>query len=102
MVIAPKGAPIATSKVESSDLPKTAVEYFAGIGLFRMGLERAGWNVEFANDWDGERAQIYEGFFGDRYEIRDIFSVSHEQIPQATLATCSFPCIERSGDFTNC
>ena len=96
MVIASKRAPIATSKFESSDLPMTAVEYFAGIGLFRMGLERAGWSVEFANDWDGERAQIYEGFFGDKYEIRDIFSVSHEQIPHATLATCSFPCIDLS------
>ena len=96
MVIASKGAPIATSKVETSGLPMTAVEYFAGIGLFRMGLELAGWSVEFANDWDGERAQIYEGFFGDTYEIRDIFSVSHEQIPRATLATCSFPCIDLS------
>ena len=96
MMIASKRAPIATSKVESSDLPMTAVEYFAGIGLFRMGLERAGWSVEFANDWDVERAQIYEGFFGDKYEIRDIFSVSHEQIPHTTLATCSFPCIDLS------
>ncbi len=74
----------------------TAVEYFAGVGLFRMGLERAGWSVEFANDWDRERAQIYEGFFGDKYEIRDVFSVSHEQVPHATLATCSFPCVDLS------
>ena len=96
MVMASKRASIATSRVESSNLPMTAVEYFAGVGLFRMGLERAGWNVEFANDWDGERAPIYEGFFGDKYEIRNIFSVSHEQVPRATLATCSFPCIDLS------
>ena len=96
MVIASREVPFATSTTGTSDIPLTAIEYFAGVGLFRMGLEHAGWSVEFANDWDGERAQIYEGFFGDKYEIRDIFSVSHEQIPHATLATCSFPCIDLS------
>ena len=96
MAIASQGARFATSTTDTSDAPLTAIEYFAGVGLFRMGLECAGWSVEFANDWDGERAQIYEGFFGDKYEIRDIFSVSHEQIPHATLATCSFPCIDLS------
>ena len=96
MVIASKSGPIATATGAPSDLPMTAVEYFAGVGLFRMGLERAGWSVEFANDWDGERAQIYEGFFGDRYVTRTIFSVPHEQVPHTTLATCSFPCIDLS------
>ncbi len=32
--------------------PKTVAEFFAGIGLMRMGLERAGWNTVFANDID--------------------------------------------------
>ena len=96
MVIASQEARSATSTTDTPNLPLTAVEYFAGIGLFRMGLERAGWSVEFANDWDPERAQIYKGFFGDTYEIRDIFSVPHEQVPDATLATCSFPCIDLS------
>ena len=96
MVIASKEARIASSTTDSPNLPLTAIEYFAGVGLFRMGLERAGWSVEFANDWDAERARMYEGFFGEKYEIRDIFSLSQEQIPHATLATCSFPCIDLS------
>jgi DNA (cytosine-5)-methyltransferase 1 len=29
---------------------KIAAEFFAGIGLMRIGLERAGWRVVFAND----------------------------------------------------
>jgi DNA (cytosine-5)-methyltransferase 1 len=29
---------------------KTFGEFFAGIGLMRIGLERAGWRVAFAND----------------------------------------------------
>ena len=74
----------------------TVAEYFAGIGLFRMGLEAAGWTVAYANDWDPHRAMIYEGFFDDRYEVRDVFSLSAKDVPQTMLATCSFPCIDLS------
>jgi DNA (cytosine-5)-methyltransferase 1 len=76
--------------------PFTAAEYFAGIGLFRMGLENAGWKVKYANDWDPYRERVYEGFFGDSYEVRDVFSVGAEDVPRTTLATCSFPCIDLS------
>ena len=74
----------------------TVAEYFAGIGLFRMGLERAGWMVAYANDWDPYRAAMYEAFFGDKYEIKDVFSVAAKDVPRTTLATCSFPCIDLS------
>lgn len=74
----------------------TVAEYFAGIGLFRMGLEKAGWKVIYANDWDPERAMMYEGFFDERYEIKDVFSIVAENVPQTILATCSFPCIDLS------
>ena len=84
--------------VEVVNIPLTVAEYFAGIGLFRMGLEAAGWRVVYANDWSRERAQMYRGFFGEdeRYEVKDIFAVTSRNIPPATLATCSFPCIDLS------
>lgn len=74
----------------------TVAEYFAGIGLFRMGLENAGWRVEYANDWSHEKAQIYWGFFGESYEVKDVFDVGPNEIPRSTLATCSFPCVDLS------
>ena len=74
----------------------TVAEFFAGIGLFRMGLERAGWQVAYANDWSTERAQMYSGFFGDGYDVKDVFDVFPSEIPEVTLATCSFPCIDLS------
>ena len=77
-------------------VPLTAVEYFAGIGLFRMGLEAAGWKVLYSNDWNPEREKIYRGFFSEPYSVRDIFELSPDKIPQATLATCSFPCVDLS------
>ena len=84
--------------VETMSVPLTVAEYFAGIGLFRMGLEAAGWRVVYANDWSCERAQMYSGFFSEDelYEVKDIFAVTSRNIPQATLATCSFPCIDLS------
>ena len=86
-------------KIPIADAAKTSLttaEYFAGIGLFRMGLEVAGWRVVYANDWSAERAQMYRGFFGEEYTVQDIFSVAPEDVPKATLATCSFPCIDLS------
>jgi DNA (cytosine-5)-methyltransferase 1 len=77
-------------------IPLTVAEYFAGIGLFRMGLEAAGWNVVYANDWSRERAQIYGGFFAKSYPVADVFSIAKTKIPAATLATCSFPCVDLS------
>ena len=86
------------TKSTAAGVEMTAAEYFAGIGLFRMGLEAAGWRVVYANDWSYERAQMYRGFFGrsDHYDIRDIFAVKSKYIPPTTLATCSFPCIDLS------
>ena len=87
---------ICQTSSESGGTPLTVAEYFAGIGLFRMGLEAAGWKIVYANDWSEERAQIYEGFFGESYKVKDIFSVDAEEVPNALLATCSFPCIDLS------
>lgn len=86
----------ASLAVEEAEVPMTVAEYFAGIGLFRMGLEAAGWRVVYANDWNAERAKMYRGFFGEDYEVKDIFSVALDEIPQTILATCSFPCIDLS------
>ena len=42
---------------------KTVAEFFAGIGLMRMGLERAGWQVVWANDIDDDKMKMYRGHF---------------------------------------
>jgi site-specific DNA-cytosine methylase len=35
---------------------KTVAEFFAGIGLMRIGLENAGWRIAFANDIDHDKS----------------------------------------------
>ena len=91
-----RDAALPKASMASNENPLTAAEYFAGIGLFRMGLETAGWRVAYANDWSEERARMYRGFFGDAYEVKDVFSVSAEDVPKSVLATCSFPCTDLS------
>jgi DNA (cytosine-5)-methyltransferase 1 len=77
----------------------TVAEYFAGIGLVRMGLQPFGWKVVFANDFSRKKFVMYQDFFPDaneHYRIDDIFKLNPAEIPNATLATCSFPCIDLS------
>lgn len=40
--------------------PLTVAEYFAGIGLVRMGLQPFGWQVTFANDISAKKYEIRE------------------------------------------
>lgn len=44
---------------------RTVAEFFAGIGLMRLGLERAGWRVVWANDIDADKHAMYCGHFSD-------------------------------------
>lgn len=77
---------------------KTVAEFFAGIGLVRMGLERHGWSIVFANDIDEQKLKIYSGHFGECKEfiLNDIHKINAHQIPTVTLATASFPCSDLS------
>ncbi|MEM8865526.1 MAG: DNA (cytosine-5-)-methyltransferase, partial [Planctomycetota bacterium] len=79
---------------------RTALEFFAGVGLARIGLEQAGWEVVFANDLDSNKRQMYEGHFGPspHYSSEDIHRLAErpEEVPTATLAHASFPCTDLS------
>lgn len=75
-----------------------AAEYFAGIGLVRMGLEACGWKIVYANDFEIKKREMYKAFFPDdkHYVVEDIFRIDPSTVPFTTLATCSFPCIDLS------
>ena len=45
---------------------KTFAEFFAGIGLMRMGLEQAGWAPAFANDIDRDKEEMYRAIPGNQ------------------------------------
>jgi DNA (cytosine-5)-methyltransferase 1 len=78
---------------------KTCAEFFAGIGLMRMGLERQGWSVNWANDIDPEKHEMYRTHFGPvgcHFVEDDIHNISAQDVPSVTLATASFPCTDLS------
>src|SRR5262245_39383897 len=77
----------------------TCGEFFAGIGLMRMGLEAEGWQVKFANDIDPQKHSMYEAHFQDvnpHFTLGDIHNIDPDSVPTVTLATASFPCNDLS------
>lgn len=73
------------------------IEFFAGVGLVRLGLAAAGWRCVFANDRDAVKAEIYRrNFGGDELRVDDIANLAPRQLPDAELATASFPCTDLS------
>lgn len=74
-----------------------AIEFFAGMGLMRAGLERVGIQTVFANDVDETKAKLYVDNWGqDELHVGDIRSLNGENIPDAELVTASFPCTDMS------
>ena len=78
--------------------PLTVAEYFAGIGLMRLGLDQSGWRTVFANDIDEKKHEMYCHHFGTSPEfvLGDIHALDQASIPSTVLATASFPCNDLS------
>jgi DNA (cytosine-5)-methyltransferase 1 len=78
-----------------SDL--TAAEFFAGIGLMRLGLDGAGIETRWANDIAPDKQDLYASNF-DAYSfiLGDVRDISGDEIPTVDLATASFPCTDLS------
>lgn len=86
-------------------MEKTVVELFAGVGGFRVGLERASDEFEtvWANQWEPSRKtqdayECYIANFGknDIHSNVDINDVNYEEIPNHSLLVGGFPCQDYS------
>jgi DNA (cytosine-5)-methyltransferase 1 len=69
-----------------------AIELFAGVGGFRLGLERAGHEVIWSNEWDKYAAQTYNKNFGGEINQEDITKVDPKDVPAHDLIVGGFPC----------
>jgi len=79
----------------------TAAEFFAGIGLVRLGLEPAGFDVTWSNDIEPAKQAMYQAHFrdqgGHQYVLGDVGAVRGTDLPAGlSLAWASFPCTDLS------
>lgn len=92
--------------VSSQSTGPRVAEFFAGIGLVRMGLERAGFDVLWSNDIEPDKRDLYTKQFGagdaavpeeHTFKLGDVGDVSASDMPEAlALAWASFPCTDLS------
>lgn len=91
-------------------MQKTICELFAGVGGFRLGMDRlgSGWDTVWFSQWEpGARTQwahdCYVRHFGDSPDLNgqyhtgeDISAVDKSAIPDHTLLVGGFPCQDYS------
>lgn len=92
------------------EMKKTICELFAGVGGFRVGMERlnTGWETTWFSQWEPEKVNqwahdCYVARFGDLADMRgeyhtgeDISLMQKEFIPDHTLLVGGFPCQDYS------
>lgn len=89
----------------------TVVELFAGVGGFRLGLEKSGWETIWANQWEPSTksqpaAECYLRHFPDQQsnpyfnvdiaQVTQVLKKDNSVIPDHTLLVGGFPCQDYS------
>ncbi len=73
-------------------------EFFSGIGLVRLALEKHGFQVVFANDIAPDKAEMYRHNWpkDDHLFVGDIHNIKADDLPPCGIFTASFPCNDLS------
>lgn len=78
------------------------VELFAGVGGFRLGLEKSNYEIVWSNQWEPSTKMqhaslVYEARFGkENHSNQDIATVPTNEIPDHDLLVGGFPCQDYS------
>ena len=78
------------------------VELFAGVGGFRLGLEKSAFEVIWSNQWEPSTkkqhaSMVYKARFGNKgHSNKDIALVAIDEIPDHDLLCGGFPCQDYS------
>lgn len=82
--------------------PLKVVELFAGVGGFRLGLEKHNYEIVWSNQWEPSTktqhaSQVYEARFGsENHSNQDIAEVPIDTIPDHDVLVGGFPCQDYS------
>ena len=74
----------------------TVNDFFCGCGGLGLGLQKAGFKILKAWDFDRFAVQTYRENIGDHVEQADIKELHIEDIPKATAWAFGFPCQDLS------
>lgn len=75
----------------------SALEFFAGIGLARAGLENQGIATKWANDYDASKQEMYCAQWGSgEFVLADVHNLAGADVPDADVAWSSSPCTDLS------
>ena len=77
------------------------VELFAGVGGFRLGLERSGWRTVWANQWEPSTrvqhaADCYRFHWPDGTLVNEDIATVVDKVPAHDLLVGGFPCQDYS------
>ncbi len=67
------------------------IDLFAGIGGFRLGFEREGFECVYSSEIDEHACSVYEANFGEN-PYSDITKVDPKEIPDFDVLLAGFPC----------
>ena len=76
--------------IRTKEAPKL-VSLFSGCGGLDLGLEQAGFERLWANDFDKDAQAVFKLNLGE-IDSRDIRDVSASEIPDCDILTAGFPC----------
>ncbi len=93
-----------TATAPDSGEPVRVVELFAGVGGFRIGLERASdrFKTVWSSQWEPSTkkqaaSEVYVARFGkEGHSNEDVCKVGVDQIPEADMVVGGFPCQDYS------
>lgn len=79
------------TKIRQNIKTMTFIDLFAGIGGFRIALEKHSAKCVFSSDWDKDSQRVYEENFNEK-PYGDITKISEKDIPNHNILCAGFPC----------
>ncbi len=70
----------------------TFIDFFAGIGGFRKGLEGIGGDCIFSSEIDKQCELTYRENFGEDFSHYDISTLDENKVPKSDIICAGFPC----------
>jgi len=88
------------SKLKKATIGNVA-ELFAGVGGFRLGLEKSGWNITYSNQWEPSTriqyaSEVYVANFGEIGHSNEDIATVNSLPKNIDLIVGGFPCQDYS------